>query len=134
MLAMHNKYQEILFEELQENFPNESSEEGFFITYNQIKKLVYLDAVVKEVMRVFAPVPLVSRSTCKDVPLSNGIVLPSGIQIVLDIFHLHRRKDIWGIDAHLFNPQHFLINIEDKHPYAFIPFTKGLRNCIGIYF
>lgn len=104
----------------------------FEVTYQNTQDMIYMDMILNETMRIMAPVPIVSRQTSHDVRLSNGVILPKGVQIAIDIFHMHRREDIWGPEAHLFNPYNFLpSNTEGKHSYAFIPFTKGIRNCIG---
>ncbi|XP_043947021.1 probable cytochrome P450 313a4 isoform X2 [Drosophila biarmipes] len=129
LLAMFPEYQETAFEEIKSMFPNTGD---FDVSYADTQEMVYLDLVLNESMRVIPPVPVVSRQTSQDLQLSNGIVVPQGIQIAIDIFHMHRSKKIWGPDAETFNPDHFLPhNIRDIHPYAYIPFTKGIRNCIG---
>ncbi|XP_059218779.1 probable cytochrome P450 313a4 [Stomoxys calcitrans] len=129
LLAMHPEYQQKLFEELVSIFPDQGN---FEVSYDNIQDLVYMDMVLNETMRVLSPVPLVARQVTKDVKLSNGVVLPAGLQVCIDIYNMHCRKDIWGPNADLFNPDNFLpSNMEGVHPYAFIPFTKGLRNCIG---
>lgn len=51
---------------------------------------------------------------------------------MIHLFNLHRRKDIWGEDAHQFNPDRFLPENEEKRPpNCFLPFSTGLRDCIG---
>ncbi|KAL9895156.1 cytochrome P450 313a4 isoform 1-T1 [Glossina fuscipes fuscipes] len=129
LLAMFPNCQEKVYEELLSEFPETGNVN---ITYNNTQNLVYMDMVLNETMRVLAPVPLVARETMNDIKLSNGVTLPSGVQIAIDIFNMHRRKDIWGPEAETFNPDNFLsTNLQNKHSYAFIPFTKGLRYCIG---
>ncbi|XP_054739049.1 uncharacterized protein LOC129245066 [Anastrepha obliqua] len=129
MLAMFPQYQEEVYEEVKSIFSSKDDDE---VSYDEIQQMVYLDMVINETMRVMAPVPLVARQTEHEVRLSNGVVIPKGLQVAIDIFNMHRRTDIWGPEAHIFNPDNFLpANLNDKHPYAFIPFTKGIRNCIG---
>ncbi|XP_064556438.1 probable cytochrome P450 313a4 [Drosophila montana] len=129
LLAMFPEYQDKVFEEIQALFPKAGD---FSVSYEDTQQMVYLDLVLRECMRLIAPVPLVARQTSKTVRLSNGVCIPKGMQIVIDIFHMQRSKDIWGPDADSFNPEHFLPhNFQEKHPYAFIPFTKGVRSCIG---
>lgn len=58
--------------------------------------------------------------------------IPAGITLLVNFYTLHRRPDIWGEDAEKFNPDHFLPeNVEKRHPYSFLPFSGGQRNCIG---
>ncbi|XP_032595828.1 probable cytochrome P450 313a4 isoform X2 [Drosophila grimshawi] len=129
LLSMFPQYQEKAFEEIVALFPESGDLD---VTYADTQEMVYLDLILNESMRVMPPVPVVSRQTSQDLLLTNGIVVPKGVQIAIDIFHLHRSKKIWGEDAEIFNPEHFLPHyFQEKHPYAYIPFTKGIRNCIG---
>lgn len=52
---------------------------------------------------------------------------------MLATFVVHRDPHIYGNDADEFKPQRFL-DEPHRHPYAFIPFSAGPRNCIGMRF
>ncbi|XP_034132352.1 probable cytochrome P450 313a3 [Drosophila guanche] len=129
LLAMFPEYQDTAFEELKNVFPNGADSE---VSHDDIQKLVFLDRVVNESMRLLPPVPLLPRETSADLQLSNGILIPKGVTVAIDILNVHRNKNFWGPEADTFNPDNFLPkNIRERHPYAFIPFNKGKRNCLG---
>lgn len=129
LLAMHPKYQEQAYKEVASIVDDNE------ITEEQIKQMVYLDMIFNETMRVYPVVPMVLRQVSdEDLELSNGWTLPVGQIIAIDIYSLHRCKNIWGSEANTFNPDNFLpSNIALRHPFAFMPFTKGHRICIGMY-
>lgn len=128
MLAMHPNIQEKVYEELCCVFP----ERDFEMAFEDMKQLPYLDMVINETMRLAPPVPLIGRQVDRDIHLNKDLQLPKGLQIFISIYNLHRRTDIWGPNAANFDPKNFLPkNIANRHPYAFIPFSKGMRNCIG---
>ncbi|XP_044574294.1 probable cytochrome P450 313a4 [Drosophila ananassae] len=126
---MFPQYQDIVFEELKKVFPDV---EHFEVEYADLQKLEYLDRVLNETLRIIPPVPTVSRDLIEVIRLSNNVLVPKGVSFVVDIFHIHRNKEYWGPNAETFNPDNFLAdNVRGRHPYAFLPFSKGRRNCIG---
>jgi cytochrome P450 len=51
---------------------------------------------------------------------------------LIPILHIHRNKTFWGDDADEFKPERFSPeNFKKVHPYAYMPFSKGPRNCVG---
>ncbi|XP_055908580.1 probable cytochrome P450 313b1 [Eupeodes corollae] len=127
-LAIHSEYQQKLFDELSSIFPDKE----FNISEEDLKKMTYTEMVINEGMRLFSPVPVVIRTASEDFYLKNGIKIPKGTQIGIDIFNMQRNSKFWGLKAMEFYPDHFLpTNLNSRHPFAFIPFTKGLRMCIG---
>ncbi|XP_032306907.1 probable cytochrome P450 313a3 isoform X1 [Drosophila ananassae] len=129
LLAMFPKYQDILYEELKEVYPAGGD---LKVEYEDLQKLVYLDRVLNETLRLIPPVPIAVRDVQEDFRLCNEVLVPKGVAVAVDIFNVHRNKDHWGPDADTFNPDNFLPeNVRERPPYAFIPFSKGRRNCIG---
>lgn len=52
--------------------------------------------------------------------------------IALNIWTVHHSKAVWGDNAEKFCPERFLPpNNRGRHPFAFLPFSQGQRNCIG---
>lgn len=129
LLAMFPEYQERVYEEIESVFPHAGD---FEVSYEDIQKLQYFDLVLNESLRLMPPIPLTQRKLTEDVKLSTGVELPKGLEICFSIFHTHRNREVWGPEAENFNPDNFLPeNIQNKHPFAFIPFLRGKRNCIG---
>jgi cytochrome P450 family 4 len=57
--------------------------------------------------------------------------IPSGCTILMQIYCLHRNPDQFP-NPEKFNPDNFLQErVAKRHPYAYIPFSAGPRNCIG---
>ncbi|XP_055299855.1 cytochrome P450 4g1-like [Sitodiplosis mosellana] len=127
LLAMYPNIQEKVFEELRSVFDSQEEE----MTYEHIQRLPYLDRVIKEGMRVLPVVPFMMRTATADTQISDCII-PKDAFILMSIYNLHRRQDIWGDGAEEFNPDHFLPeNMSKRHAFSFLPFSGGPRNCIG---
>lgn len=90
----------------------------------------YLDAVVKEVLRLRPIVPDVVRRLSRPMTLA-GRDLPAGVYVTPCIHLAHRRPEAWP-EPERFHPERFLGAKVD--PYAWLPFGGGTRRCIGMAF
>jgi len=90
----------------------------------------YLDAVVKEVLRVRPVLSIVARKTLVEYEVG-GWTLPPGVHVTPCIYLTHRRPDLWE-EPTAFRPERFLAGALE--PYAFIPFGGGTRRCLGAAF
>ena len=91
---------------------------------------LYLDAVVKETLRLRPPVPLTDRTLAGELQL-NGHVLPEGTVVAPCIHLLHRRADLYP-EPDAFKPERFLDGSPET--YGWIPFGGGVRRCLGASF
>jgi cytochrome P450 len=104
------------------------------MTDDHVGKLVYLDAVVKETLRLRPIVPMVVRRLA--VPMSlRGFELPAGAIVAPSIYLTHRRADLYP-NPDQFRPERFLVAEGGARPdpYAWLPFGGGIRRCIGMAF
>jgi cytochrome P450 len=90
----------------------------------------YLDATVKEVLRVRPVLSIVGRKTLQPFDVG-GWTLPPGVHVTPSIYLAHRREDLWDQPT-TFRPERFLDGAPE--PYAFIPFGGGTRRCLGAAF
>jgi cytochrome P450 len=94
--------------------------------------LPYLDATIKEVLRLHPVTPLLARRLTEPVTL-RGYEVPAGTYLVLNAFIAQRHPDYWE-DPDAFRPERFLDEGRKVDPYAWIPFGGGARRCIGMSF
>ena len=124
-LAKYPDEEKIVYKEISELLGDTSE-----ITWKHLQNMPRLTAFIKESMRMFAPVPVTSRRLTS--PMKFGdVVLPAGLNIDINIHVIHHHPDVWP-DHQEFRSERFLKeDIVDRHPYSYLPFAAGSRNCIG---
>jgi cytochrome P450 len=88
--------------------------------------------VINESLRLYPPVPVMSREALRDMKFGN-INVPKGVTVWTLLVALHQDPDIWGPDANNFNPERFSNGVSGacKLPYVYMPFGVGPRTCLG---
>ena len=90
----------------------------------------YLDAVIKESLRLRPIVPDVVRRV-ESPMMVGGYEIPAGAYLTPCIYLAHRRAESWP-EPERFRPERFLGAKID--PYAWFPFGGGIRRCLGMAF
>src|SRR5574341_1199752 len=90
----------------------------------------YLDAVIKEALRLWPVIPIVVRRLAAPMEFQ-GHALPAGAHVAPCIYLAHRRPDVYP-DPATFRPERFLNGPAD--PFAWLPFGGGTRRCLGASF
>lgn len=98
---------------------------------NDLSELKYLERCIMEGLRITPSIPFFLRSLESPIDCGPGKYLDEGEMLIVIIWNLHRNPDIYP-EPNKFDPDRFLPeNCKKRHPYAFIPFSLGARNCIA---
>lgn len=100
-------------------------------TFDDIEKLVYTRAVFDETLRLYPPVPILSREAVKD-DVIMGRPITKGTVLLVIPWLLHRHKKYWR-EPEKFRPERF-INPGRSRKNFYIPFSVGPRVCAGTTF
>ncbi|KAJ9584859.1 hypothetical protein L9F63_020795, partial [Diploptera punctata] len=126
MLAVHPDVQEKAYEELESIFQNSDRPPSM----QDLCEMKYLERVMKETLRLYTIAPIIGRELQEDIEL-DGYILPRNAEIAIFPYLTHRLPEYYP-DPDKFNPDNFLPErCATRHPYAYIPFSAGPRNCIG---
>ncbi|XP_040068017.2 cytochrome P450 4c3 [Ixodes scapularis] len=127
MIGLHHHVQERIQTELENIFGTDTERNA---TMNDIRSMKYLECVLKESQRLFPSVPLIARLLQQDWKYDKYI-MPKGTVCLVSIYSLHRDPDAFP-NPEEFIPERFLPeNCTGRHPFAYVPFSAGPRNCIG---
>lgn len=126
LLAFDQEAQSQVFSEVAEL--NKSA-----LTSQDLPALDYTQSVLKEALRLYPPVSIVSRVAQKADILA-GQNIRAGEIIVIPIYILHRHRALWENPDH-FDPKRFHQKTQrsetEASRYAYLPFLDGPRSCIG---
>ena len=124
LIAQHPETQQKIHDELTKVLARQSP------SLQNLAQLTYLDAVLKESMRLYPPVWFLGRQTVQEDSI-DGYRIPAGMTIMPSFYFTHRHEDFWE-RPDSFEPERFIQKQgSEKHPYAYVPFGLGPRQCIG---
>ncbi|XP_048342158.1 cholesterol 24-hydroxylase isoform X2 [Sphaerodactylus townsendi] len=101
------------------------------VSYEALGNLQYLSQVLKEVLRLYPPVPGTVRWTGKEAVIE-GVKIPAKTSLVFSTFIMGRLEKFFK-DPLIFNPDRFGKD-QSKPYYSYFPFSLGPRSCIGQIF
>jgi len=124
-LATNQHVQEKLVQEIQRARQNNPES-----IYDLVHSVDYLDWVLQEVMRLCPPGYRHLRQCVADCTL-NGVHFPSGAIINILAYSMHHDPDVWP-EPYKFDPERFSPEeVAKRHPFSYLPFGEGPRQCIG---
>ncbi|KAG6621353.1 putative cytochrome P450 [Phytophthora cinnamomi] len=133
-----NRYPEVLKkirEEMKEKLPGLLTGEIKVPTQEQIKDLVYLEAVVKENIRLHPSTGFIVREAMQDTTLVDGTFVEKGQTLMVSSYCNARNEKTWGKDCLEFKPERMIDPETGKlrvlSPYVFSGFGSGQHVCIG---
>jgi len=150
LMALHPEVQEKLRKEIMDALELNG---GRDFTWDELDTLTYLDAVCRETLRLFPPLPQLLRTAQKDIalPLSNPIIgvdgremheiiVPKDTDIIISILNCNSDPALWGPDSYEWKPERWLSPLPHSVKNApglyshIMTFLAGGRACIGFKF
>lgn len=133
LLASHSDTQKKLQNELDANF-DINHIDAMISDFDIVDKCIYLDAVIKEGLRIYPISASIGRKISKATKIC-GYDIPIGSDIIFDFTTLFKHPDAFPYKPYEFIPERFIPGNEayddHRHAYAFIPYASGLRTCLG---
>ena len=107
------------------------------VSGSDLKNLTYLDAIIKETLRLYPAAPLpVPRESITDC-MVGGYHIPADTWLFVNLYKLHRDPQVWPEPLE-FRPERFLTTHKDYdvrgQNFALMPFGAGRRICPGVAF
>jgi cytochrome P450 len=102
------------------------------IEADHLSRLEYLDAFLKESLRVRPIAPTLGARVVTRPFEIGGYAIPAGTILANAVYLLHRRRDLYP-EPTAFKPERFL-GKRVIDPYAWAPFGGGIRRCLGMHF
>lgn len=128
LIAKHPEVQAKLWNEIKSKSLDVKKEH---LTTRDLSSLSYMDNVIKEALRLYPAASMVSKRCHEDIQIGQ-LFIPAETTVSTNIYSGHRMEKYFK-NPDIFDPDRFNneLTAEDRNPYAFQPFSSGLRNCIG---
>ncbi|KAL3475109.1 cytochrome P450 [Aspergillus californicus] len=128
----HPEVKERLVAELQALSASEEEDGSEELSDTHLRDLPYLHQVINETLRLY---PVVPSGLPRIVPESGstlaGYFLPGGATVTTQLYTIHKDPDVFE-DPEVFNPSRWENPTREMRD-AFMPFSAGSRNCVGLH-
>lgn len=107
-------------------------------------QLQYKDLPAGTALRLYPSVPVNTRTAIRTSVLPTGgganrkspVLIPKGSAVAFSVYFMHRRPDLYGMDADLFRPERWdedmpMTRNPTHFKWGYLPFHGGPRNCLG---
>ncbi|KAG6944580.1 hypothetical protein JG688_00017009 [Phytophthora aleatoria] len=100
---------------------------------DEVGELIYVEAALRETLRLYPSVPIFSKEAVHDTVLSDGTFIAAGTLAGLPMYALGRMPHVWGPDAAEFKPERWIDSgkLISVSAYQFVAFNAGPRLCLG---
>ncbi len=139
LLVRHPKVLKKLKEEIKEKCLDPAG-----LTRTGLREMSYLQNVLKETLRLYPSAPVNERKANKTTFLPTGggpyrtapVLIPKGATVAYSVYAMHRRPDLYGMDAELFRPERWdedmpMFHDKTNAAWGYLPFNGGPRICLG---
>jgi len=106
---------------------------GRLVTEQDIPNLPYLEAIVKETMRLHPVTPLLAPRLSREDASTGSYDIPAGTLVFVNVWAIGRDPAVWGDDTEVFRPERFVgsgVDVKGQD-LELLPFGSGRRMCPG---
>lgn len=112
---------------------DEKSRDDFNISLNMedIQNLKYLERCIMESARVLTSTPVFLRHLDAPLKVTDDLEFAAGTNLAINVWQINKDEEQYP-NPEKFDPDRFLPeNVLKRHAYSYVPFSLGVRNCIG---
>ncbi len=133
-LALDQEIQDKVRWEVDQAYDKDQAGDGY-LSYAAVQELKYLDQVLQETLRRHPPFSAQSRLCTEDYRIpGTDVLIQKGVEINVPVIAIHNDEKYFP-NPNKYDPDRFSPEETSKrHPMAFLPFSHGPRNCIGMRF
>ncbi|GAB9470863.1 Cytochrome p450 [Globisporangium polare] len=135
-LSSHPEVEKKIRDEITAMIPELASGAITTPSMDQVQHLTYLEASLKETLRLHPSVPFLTKAVAHDVVLSDGTFIRGNTTVGVPAYGMGRMTSVWGPDAEQFNPDRWIDaatgKVKTESAYKFVAFNAGPRICLGM--
>ncbi|XP_055852788.1 probable cytochrome P450 6a20 [Episyrphus balteatus] len=130
-LALNQEIQDKLRTEINSRYDQHNGQ----FKYEAMAEMPYMEKVIKETLRKYAPSLALLRKCRDDYPTKNpNFTIPKGTMIFIQVDAIQNDPELYP-NPDKFDPERFSPEeVQKRHPMTWLPFGDGPRNCVGLRF